>query len=64
MTVIKKPFENIVGIENAPFPTIFSIFPKANFSFLVTFILLSAFNLDQPKILLFGIEFTTDLIMR
>ena len=54
-TLRKLPFENIVGKgENAV------NLPKANFSFLVTFILLSAnaLNLDQPKKLSFGKELT------
>ena len=58
-----KPIENTVEKgENAgnehisPFPTMFSTCPETNFSFSVTFILLSAntFNLDQLKKLLFG----------
>ena len=42
--------------------TMFSTLLKTNFNFWVTFILLSAnaFNLDQPKILLFGKALTLD----
>ena len=41
-----------------PFPTMLSSLPKANFKFLVTFILSSAnaFSLDQSEILSFGKE--------
>ena len=41
-----------------PSPTMFSLLSKTNFNFTVTFILLSSnvFNLDQSKILSFGIE--------
>ena len=65
MTLEKQPFENILGKgENAgnqhffSFSTMFSNLPKTNFNFSVTFISLSAsaFNLDQSKNLLFGLE--------
>ena len=58
----KKPYENIVGRENAGnqhfllFPQCFLLFPKQSFNCLVTFILLSAnaLDLDQPKKISFG----------
>ena len=56
-------FENVVGkkmkmLVFSPFPTMFSTLPKPNLNISFTFILSSAnaFNLDQSKILSFGIE--------
>ena len=48
--------ENAANQAFSPFPTMFSVLPKTNFTLSVTFILLSAnaFLLDQSKILLFG----------
>ena len=64
MTLKKNPFENIVGIgENASnqhfllFIIMFSTLPKPNFNCSFTFILSSAhaLNLEQSKILSFGL---------
>ena len=45
---------------SSPLPTMFSTVSKTNFNILVTFVLscakFNAFNLDKPKILLFGKE--------
>ena len=70
----KKPVENIVGKrENAGhnqhfllFPTMFSTFPKTNFNFSVTFILLAAkaFDMYKFKNFSFGKELTGSFITR
>ena len=72
MTMYKKPFENILGKgENAGnqhfllFPPCFLPFPKTNFNFSFTFILLSAnaLNLDKSKIFSFGKELKDNNIL-
>ena len=42
----------------------FSTLPKTSSDFLFKFILLSAFSLDQSKILLFGKEFTGQFLLK